>query len=57
MTLETRVQSQTQNILFDASLPNTQHYKVGIKGKVDQSKERNSVFSYTSVKKLIERKP
>ena len=28
---------------------NTQHYKVIIKGKVEQSIERGSTFSYTSM--------
>ena len=30
-----------------ASLLNTQHYKVWIKGKVDQSRERSSALPYT----------
>ena len=34
-----------QKMVFDTSLPNTQHYKVCIKGKVKQSKERNSTLS------------
>ena len=38
----------TQNILLDASLLNTQHYKVQIKGKVEQSRERSSALPYTS---------
>ena len=37
----------TQKIAFNASLPNTQHYKVQIKGKVDQSWERSSALPYT----------
>ena len=28
---------------------NTQHYKVRIRGKVEQSRERSSALSYTSV--------
>ena len=31
-------------MVLDASLLNTQHYKVQIKGKVRQSRERSSVF-------------
>ena len=31
-------------MVLDASLLNTQHYKVGIKGKVEQSRERSSAF-------------
>ena len=31
---------KTQKMVFDAALLNTQHYKVQIKGKVEQSKNR-----------------
>ena len=34
-------------MIFDASLLNTQHYKVRIKGKVEQSRERSSVLPYS----------
>ena len=34
-----RVISKTQKMVLDASLLNTQHYKVRIKGKVEQSRE------------------
>ena len=44
-----RVLPKTQKILLDASLLNTQHYKVGIKDKVGQSRERISALSYTLV--------
>ena len=30
-------------MVFDASLLNTQHYKVPIKGKIEQSRERSGV--------------
>ena len=40
---------KTQKMVFDASLLNTQQYKVGIKGKVEQSRERSSALFYTSV--------
>ena len=36
-------------MVFDTYLLNTQHYKVRIKGKVDQSRERSSTLPYTSV--------
>ena len=42
-----RIISKTQNMVIEASLLNTQHYKVGIKGKVEQSKERSSALPYT----------
>ena len=37
-----RVIQKTQKIVLNATLLNTQHYKVRIKGKVEQSRERNS---------------
>ena len=39
----------TQKKVLDASLLNTQHYKVRIKGKVEQSREKSSALPYTSV--------
>ena len=45
MVRETEVQSsgqvipKTQKMVLDATLFNTQHYKVWIKGKVEQSRE------------------
>ena len=44
-----RVIPKTQKMVPDISLLNIQHYKVSIKGKVEQSKERNSALPYTSV--------
>ena len=44
-----RVIPKTKKIVLDSSLLNTQHYKVGIKGKVEQSKERNNVLPDTLV--------
>ena len=54
MVRETGVQSQvvipkTLKMVLDTSLLNTQHYKVRIKGKMEQSMERSSAFPYTSV--------
>ena len=40
---------KTQKMLLDASLLNTQHYKVRIKGKVEQSREKSSALPYTLV--------
>ena len=37
-------------MVLDASLFNTQHHKVRIKSKVEQSKERSSALPYTLVK-------
>ena len=34
---------------LDASLLNTQYYKVRIKGKVEQSREKSNAFPYTEV--------
>ena len=36
-------------MVLDASSRNTQHYKVSIKGKVGQSRERSSAFTYNLV--------
>ena len=44
-----RVISKTQKMVLDATLLNTQHYKVQIKGKVEQSKEWSSALPYTTV--------
>ncbi len=44
-----RVISKTQKIVLDAALPNTLPYKVRIKGKVKQSRERSSAFAYSTV--------
>ena len=44
-----RVIPKTQKMVFDASLLNTQHYKVWIKGKVEQYRERSSAFLYSLV--------
>ena len=44
-----RVISKTQKMVLDAILPDTQHYKVQIKDKVEQSREKSSALSYTLV--------
>ena len=44
-----RVIPKTLKMVLDTSLLNTQQYKVRIKGKVEQSRERSSTFPYTSV--------
>ena len=51
MVWETWVQSQvvTSKMVLDTALPNTQQYKVRIKSKVEQSRERSNAHSYTSV--------
>ena len=38
-----------KKMVLDTSLLNTQLYKVKIKGKVEQSKERSSALPYTLV--------
>ena len=38
-----------QKMVLDATLLNTQHYKVRIKGKVKQSRERSNTLPYTLV--------
>ena len=55
MAQVTGVQSQFKSyqrlkkMVLDATLFNTQHYKVRIKGKVEQSREWSSALPYTSV--------
>ena len=44
-----RVIPKTLKVVLDTSLLNTQQYEVCIKGKVEQSWERSSALSYTSV--------
>ena len=44
-----RVLPKTKKVVLDTSLHNTQHYKVRIEGKVEQSRERSSALSYISV--------
>ena len=44
-----RVIPKTQKMVLDTYLLNTQHYKIGIKGKVKQSGEWSSTLPYTSV--------
>ena len=44
-----RVIPKTLKMVLFASLLNTQQYKVCIKGKVEQSRERSSALSYTLV--------
>ena len=44
-----RVIPKTQKMVLDTSLLNTQQYKVGIKGKVEQSREKSSALPYTLV--------
>ena len=39
-----RVIPKTQKMVLDAALLNDQHYKVQIKGKVEQSREWSSTF-------------
>ena len=36
--------SKTQKMILDAALLNTQHYKIRIKGKVEQSREKRSAL-------------
>ena len=40
---------KTKKMVLDTFLLNTQHYKVWIKGKVEQSRERSNTIPYTSV--------
>ena len=44
-----RVITKTLKTVLDTSLLNTQQYKVRIKGKMEQSRERSNTLPYTSV--------
>ena len=44
-----RVIPKTLKMVLDASLLNTQQYRVCINGKMEQSRERSSALPYTSV--------
>ena len=44
-----RIIPKTQKMVLDAALLSLQHYKVKIKGKVEQSWEWSSALAYTSV--------
>ena len=44
-----RVIPKTQKMVLDAALLSTQHYKVRIKGKGEQSREWSSTLPYTSM--------
>ena len=48
-SIPSRAIPKTQKMVLDASLFNTQHYKVWIKGKVEQSRERSHALLYTLV--------
>ena len=41
-SIQSQVIPKTEKMVLDTSLLNTQHYKVWIKGKVEQSRERSS---------------
>ena len=53
MALETEVQSQVESyqrlrkMVLDEALLNIQHYKIQIKGKVEQSREKSRALPYT----------
>ena len=44
-----RLIPKTEKMVLGAALLNTQHYKVRIKGKVEQSREGSSALPYTLV--------
>ena len=44
-----RVIPKTLKMVLDTALRNTHQYKVRIKGKVEQSREKSSASPYTSV--------
>ena len=49
VSISGRVIPKTQKMVLDFTLLNTQHYKVRIKGKMEQSRKWSSALPYTSV--------
>ena len=52
-----RVIPKTQKLVLDFALFNTQHYRVKIRDKMEQSRERDSALPYTSVSYILKREP
>ena len=50
-----QVISKTQKMVLDATLLNTQNYKVRIMGKVEQSRERSNLLPQTLLLELLKR--
>ena len=48
-SIPVRIIPKTLKMVLDTSLLNTRHYKVHIKGKVEQSREKSSALPYISV--------
>ena len=48
-SIPVRVIPKTLRMVLDTSLLNTQQYKVRIKGKLDQSREKSNALLYTSM--------
>ena len=48
-SIPSRVIPKTLKMVLDTSLLHTQHYKVCIEGKVEQSREKSSALPYASV--------
>ncbi len=48
-SIPSRVIPKTLKMVLDTTLLNTQQYKVRIKSKVEQSREKSSTLPYTSV--------
>ena len=44
-------------MVLDSALLSTQHYKVRIKGKIEQSYEQNCALPYTLMQQLLKREP
>ena len=61
MARETWVQSQVESYQrlkkWYVIPPNTQHYKIRFKDKVEQSREKSSALTYTSAWELMKRAP
>ena len=50
-SIPSQVLPKIQKIVLDSAFLNTQHYKVWVNGKIEQSRERSSALHYTIVLK------
>ena len=48
-SISARVIPNTQKMILAVTLLSTQHYKVSIKGKVEQSRKKSNALPYTLV--------
>ena len=52
-SIQGRVIPKTKKMVLGVALLSTQHYKVRIKGKVEQSREKRSAHHYIAIEKGV----